>query len=80
MAVKPVSRVERGTQIDGVWKQGSEEIIWTNQGFSDIKRMNMILAGHVARVWEARETHKILVGKPESKKPLVKSVVNGRLY
>jgi hypothetical protein len=28
------------------------------------------LAGHVARIGENRNTYKILVGKPESKRPL----------
>ena len=27
-------------------------------------------AGHVARVWEGRGVHRVLVGKPEGKRPL----------
>jgi len=29
-------------------------------------------AGHVARVWERRGVHRVLVGKPEGKRPLGK--------
>ena len=27
-------------------------------------------AGHVARMWEGRVVHRVLVGKPEGKRPL----------
>ena len=35
-----------------------------------IKSRRMRLAGHVARMEEGRGVHKVLVGKPEEKKPL----------
>jgi hypothetical protein len=35
-----------------------------------IKSRTMIWAGHVARMGETRNAYKILVGKPEGKKPL----------
>jgi hypothetical protein len=30
----------------------------------------MVLAGHVARMWEKRNAYRLLVGKPEGKIPL----------
>jgi hypothetical protein len=35
-----------------------------------IKPRRMRLAGHVARMWENRNAYRILVGKPEGKRPL----------
>jgi hypothetical protein len=35
-----------------------------------IKSRRMSWAGHVARMWEKRNTHRLLVGKPEEKRPL----------
>jgi len=36
-------------------------------------------AGHVARVGESRGAHRVLVGKPEGKKPLGNPGVGGRI-
>jgi hypothetical protein len=38
-----------------------------------IKSKRMRWAGHVARIGEMRKAYKILVGKPEGKKPLGRS-------
>jgi hypothetical protein len=35
-----------------------------------IKSRRMRWAGHVARLWEKRNAYRILVGKPEGKRPL----------
>jgi hypothetical protein len=35
-----------------------------------IKSRRMRWAGHVARMWEKRNAYRILVGKPEGKRPL----------
>jgi hypothetical protein len=35
-----------------------------------IKSRRMRWAGHVARIWEKRNAYRILVGKPEEKRPL----------
>jgi hypothetical protein len=35
-----------------------------------IKSRRLRWAGHVARMWEKSNAHRILVGKPEGKKPL----------
>jgi hypothetical protein len=37
-----------------------------------IKSRRMMWAGHVARMWEKRNAYRILVGKPEEKRPLRK--------
>jgi hypothetical protein len=35
-----------------------------------INSRRMRWAGHVARLWEERKLYKVLVGKPEGKRPL----------
>jgi hypothetical protein len=35
-----------------------------------IKSIKMRWAGHVARMWEGRGVYRVLVGKPEGKRPL----------
>jgi hypothetical protein len=35
-----------------------------------IKSRRMRWAGHVARMWEKRNTYRLMVGKPEGKRPL----------
>ena len=39
-------------------------IVWV------VKSRRMRWAGHVARMWEDRGVHRVLVGKPEGKRPL----------
>jgi hypothetical protein len=36
------------------------------------KSRMMRMAGHVARMWEKRNAHRLLVGKPEGKRPLAR--------
>ena len=36
-------------------------------------------AGHVARMGEGRDVHRVLVGKPEGKRPLGDPDVDGRI-
>jgi hypothetical protein len=38
-----------------------------------IKSRRMRWAGHVARMWEGRGIHRVLVGRPEGKRPLGRS-------
>ena len=37
------------------------------------------MAGHVARMGEGRGVHRVLVGKPEGKRPLGRPDVDGRI-
>jgi hypothetical protein len=41
------------------------------------KSRRMRWAGHVARMWETRNAYRILVGKPEGKKPLGRPRLGG---
>ena len=61
-------------EVTGEWRK------LHNKGLSDlyslpnivrvVKSRRMRWAGHVARMWEGRGVHRILVGKPEGKGPL----------
>ncbi len=44
-----------------------------------IKSRRMRWVGHVARMEEGRGVHKVLVGKPEGKRPLGEQDVDGRI-
>ena len=44
-----------------------------------IKPRRMKWAGHVARMGEGRGVHKVLVGKPEGKRPLGDQDADGRI-
>jgi hypothetical protein len=66
-----------GQKRDGVtggWgKLHNEELhnLYSSQSIIRItKSRRMRLAGHVARMGEKRNVHRLLVGKPEGKKPL----------
>ena len=63
----------RGTRLTGEWiKLHNEElndlylpnIVWM------VKSRRMRWTGHVARMGEERGVHRVLVGKPEGKRPL----------
>jgi hypothetical protein len=43
---------------------------FTAQYLGGVKSRNMRLAGHVACMWEKRNSYRVLVGKPEGKRPL----------
>jgi hypothetical protein len=44
-----------------------------------IKSRRMRWAGHLARMGEGRNVYRILVGKPEGKRPLERTCVDGRM-
>jgi hypothetical protein len=44
-----------------------------------VKLGRMRWAGHVARMGEERGVHRVLVGKPEGKKPLGEPDIDGRI-
>ena len=44
-----------------------------------VKSRRMRWAGHVARMGEGRDVHRVLVGKPEGKRPLGRPDVDGRI-
>jgi len=64
----------RGIKVTGEWRKlhnaelndlyCSPNIVWV------IKLRRMSWAGHVACVWESRCVYRVLMGKPEGKRPL----------
>jgi hypothetical protein len=47
----------------------SSTVLFKWQSVTKLSR-RMRWAGHVARMWEGRGVHRVLVGKPEGKRPL----------
>jgi hypothetical protein len=50
--------------------QSAKTLAANSNYFESIKSRRMRWAGHVARMGETRNTYRILVGKPEGKRPL----------
>jgi hypothetical protein len=61
-------------EVTGEWRKLHNEELHNLYSSSDIirhtKSIRMRLAGHVARMGEERKLYKVLVGKPEGKRPL----------
>jgi hypothetical protein len=56
------------------WHSGELHNLYSSPGIiRQIKSRRMRWAGHVARMGEEREVHRVLVGKPEGKRPLERS-------
>ena len=45
----------------------------------NLKSRRLRWAGHVARMEQSRNAYRVFVGKPESKRPLVRPKVDGRI-
>jgi hypothetical protein len=59
--------------VTGEWRKLHNEEFHNLYSSSDIRQMKsrrMRWAGHVARMGEERKVYKVLVGKPEGKRPL----------
>jgi hypothetical protein len=60
--------------VTGEWRKLHNEELQTLYSYPDIirqvKSRRMRWAGHVARMGEERKVYKVLVGKPEGKRPL----------
>ena len=60
--------------VGGFWvavgKAASYQILTTLSIIQVVKSRRMRWAGHVARMGEGRGVHRVLVGKPEGKRPL----------
>jgi hypothetical protein len=73
----------KGDGVTGEWRK------LHNEKFTDlspspninqvIKSIKMRWVGHIARTRESRGAYRILVGKPEGKRPLEDSGVDGRV-
>jgi len=61
-------------EVTGVWRKLHNEELYdvysSPNSVQVIKSRRMRWAGHVARMWERRGIYRILVGKPEGKRPL----------
>jgi hypothetical protein len=61
-------------EVTGEWTKLHKEVLYNLYSYSHIirhiKSKRMRLGGHVARMGEEREAYKVLVGKPEGKRPL----------
>jgi hypothetical protein len=61
-------------EVTGEWRKLHSEELHNLYSFPDIirqvKSKRMRWAGHVARIGEERKVYKVLVGKPEGKRPL----------
>jgi hypothetical protein len=64
----------RGDEVTGEWRKMHSEELHNLYSSPDINRQIksrcMMWAGHVARMGEERKVYKVLVGKPEGKRPL----------
>jgi hypothetical protein len=54
-------------------------IFYTPPQIRQIKSRRMRWAGHVARMGEERNVYRVLMGKPEGKRPLKNQGVDGRM-
>jgi hypothetical protein len=63
-----------GQQVTGEWRKLHNEelhILYSSPNIiRQIKSRRMRWAGHVARMGEERNVYKVLMGKPEGKRPL----------
>jgi GH43 family beta-xylosidase len=70
-------------EVTGEWRKLHSGELRNLYSSPDITRQNksrtMRWAGHVARMGEGRNEHRVLVGKPEGKRPLEDQGANGRM-
>jgi hypothetical protein len=60
-------------EVTGEWRKLHSEqlhILYSSQNIRQIKSRRMRWAGHVARMGEERNVYRVLMGKPEGKRPL----------
>ena len=61
-------------EVTGEWRKFHKEELRDLYSLPNIVRVvksrRMMWAGHVARMWKGRGVHRVLVGKPEGKRPL----------
>ena len=57
-------------EVTGEWRKLHKEELRDLYSVRVVKSRRMRWAGHVARMGEGRGVHRILVGKPEGKRPL----------
>jgi hypothetical protein len=71
----------RRDEVTGEWRKLHNEELSDLYSLPNIVRVvttrRMRLAGHVARMGEGRGVHRVLVGKPEGKRPLGRPRMGG---
>jgi hypothetical protein len=64
----------KGDEVTGEWRKLHNKAIPHLYSLSSIirviKSMRIRLAGHIAQMWEKRNTYRLLVGMPEGRRPL----------
>jgi len=69
-------------EVTGEWRILHNEELWNLYSLPNIVQVvksRMRWAGHVAHMGEGRGVHRVLVGKPEGKRPLGRPDVDGRI-
>jgi hypothetical protein len=70
-------------EVTGEWRKLHTEELYNLYSSPDIfrhvKSRRMRWAGHVARIGDERKVYKVLVGKPEGKRPLGRPGVGGKM-
>ena len=61
-------------EVTGEWRMHNEELndLYSLPNIVRVVKSRMRWAGHVARMGEDRGVHRVLVGKPEGKRPLAR--------
>ena len=70
-------------EVTGEWRKLHNEVLSDTYSLPNIVRVvksrRMRWAGHVVRMGEGRGVHRVLVGKPEGKRPLGGPDADGRI-
>jgi hypothetical protein len=70
-------------EVTGEWRRLHNKelyaLYYSPNMFLVIKSRIVRQAGHVARMWERRDAHRVLVRKPEGRKHLKDAGVNGKI-
>jgi hypothetical protein len=69
-----IPKLSKRDEVIGEWRKLHNEELNDLYSLPNIARVvksrRMRWAGHVARMWEGRGVHRVLVGKPEGTRPL----------
>ena len=69
-------------EVTGEWRKlHNEELmdLYSQPSIVRVVKSRMRWAGYVARMGEGRDVHRVLVGKPEGKRPLGRPRLDGRI-
>jgi len=66
-------------KVTGEWRKLLNDLYSSSNIVCEIKLRRKGWAGHVARLGESRSVYRVLVGKPEGKRPLGRPGIDGRI-